>query len=90
MTWNSEKQAVSIPVDIRLIQSLLSRAESMVLLENGCVQSNNVTIDEFLTALGVEVRDRLLKVFKDKAAEERIMLNFRASCCKLVIQSLEK
>lgn len=88
--YDNNTKSIVIPIDIKILKSLLSRAESMVLLDIGCVNNNNASKDEFLTSLGIEVRDRLLKLFKDRISEEKIMHNFRSSCCKLFMESLEK
>jgi hypothetical protein len=79
-----------VPVRIDVIKSLLARAESVGMLSNGCTNSANAARDEFLTGLGLEVRDRMLKVFREKASEERIMLNFRASICKVMMNTVQR
>jgi hypothetical protein len=58
-----------VPVRVDVIKSLLARAESVGMLSNGCTNSANAARDEFLTGLGLEVRDRMLKVFREKASE---------------------
>jgi len=68
----------------------LARAESSQLLSNGCVNSANASRDELLIAIGLEIKERILKLFRDKAAEERILISLRAIMCQMFIAQLEQ
>jgi len=61
----------------------------MVLLNNGHGSSIEAAREEFLICIGLQVRERIIKLFKEKAIEERISVIFRAVCSKTVLQSIE-
>jgi len=73
-----------------ILKSLLGRAESSQYLTNGCVNSASASRDELLIALGLEVKDAILKLLKEKASEERILLSLRATICKMFMSSIEQ
>lgn len=73
-----------------ILKSLLGRAESSQYLTNGCVNSASASRDELLIALGLEVKEAILKLLKEKASEERILLSLRATICKMFMSSIEQ
>jgi len=81
---------LEVPNNVPVLKSLLARAESSQLLRNGCVNSEHASRDELLTALGLEIKDRLLTLFRDKASEERTLIALRAAICKVFISMLEQ
>lgn len=73
-----------------ILKSLLARAECSQYLTNGCVNSDRASRDELLIALGLEVKDAILKLLKEKASEERILLSLRATICKMFMSNVEQ
>jgi hypothetical protein len=67
----------------------LARAEAMVLLNNGHGNSIEAAREEFLIWIGLQVREKIVKLFKEKAIEERISVIFRAICGKIMMQNIE-
>lgn len=90
LKYDKSKEIIEVPNNLMILKSLLARAESSQYLTNGCVNSDRASRDELLIALGLEVKDAILKLLKEKASEERILLSLRATICKMFMSNVEQ
>jgi len=90
LKYDRAKEVIEVPNNLMILKSLLGWAECSQYLTNGCVNSAIASRDELLIALGLEVKDAILKLLKEKASEERILLSLRATICKMFMSSIEQ